>query len=128
MGEKAMEFETALSVRECGQRFQSGIINGRGFSSRLGGLYAKALGGESLTFYTPQDNSPFAGLNEDQPAFSVGVAVPRAQAAHANGTNIHMYVWDRGGHRDVAVLAHHSLAGGTHARQLIEAVRSQFDT
>jgi hypothetical protein len=127
MGEKAMEFDTKLTVRECGQRFQSGIVGGRGLSSRIGGLYAKALGGEALTFYTPEDNSPFAELEDDRPAFAVGVAVPRAQGAHANGTNLHMYVWERGSHREVAVLAHHSLAGGPHARQLMDAVRSQFD-
>lgn len=33
-----------------------------------------------------------------------------------------MYVWERGGHRDVALWAHHSMAGGTHATKLLEAV------
>ncbi len=122
-----MEFETALSVRDCGQCFQSGIVNGRGLSSRIGGLTAKLMGGVSLNFYTPQDDSPFAVLNDDPPAFTVGVSVPKAQGAHANGTNVHMYVWDRGSHREVALLAHHSLAGGAHATQLLEAVKSEFN-
>ncbi len=128
MGEKSVEFETQLSVRDCGQRFQTGILSGRGWSSRIGGITAKMMGGQSLTFYTPEDASPFAALNPDQPAFSVGVAVPKAQGAHANGTNVHMYVWDRGAHRDVALWAHHSLAGGGHATQLIGAVQSQFES
>jgi hypothetical protein len=126
MGEKSVEFETSVGVKECGQRFQSGIVNGRGLSSRLGGLTAKLLGGETLTWYTPEDNSPFAALNDDRPAFSVGVAVPKAQGAHQHGTQVHMYVWDRGDHRDVILAAHHSLAGGAHANQLIQAVTSQF--
>jgi hypothetical protein len=68
MGEKTVEFETRLSVRDCGQCFQSGIVNGRGLSAR-----------------------------------------------------------DRGSHREVALLAHHSLAGGAHANQLLEAVKSEFN-
>jgi hypothetical protein len=126
LGEKAVEFKTSLSVKDCGQHFQSGIVNGRGLSSRIGGITAKLMGGESLTFYTPEDDSPFAALNDDRPAFSVGVAVPKAQGAHLHGTNVHMYVWDRGSHREVALAAHHSLAGGAHATQLIEAVKSQL--
>lgn len=127
MGEKAVEFDTSLSVKECGQRFHSGIVNGRGLSSLIGGLTAKLMGGESLSWYTPEDDSPFASLNGDRPAFSVGVAVPKAQGAHMHGTNVHMYVWDRGAHREVALLVHHSLAGGAHANQLIHAVRSEFE-
>lgn len=123
-----MEFETRLTVRDCGQRFQSGIVNGRGLSSRIGGITAKLMGGVSLNFYTPEDDSPFAALNDDPPAFAVGVAVPKAQGAHANGTNVHMYVWDRGSHREVTLLAHHSLAGGGHATQLLDAVKSEFNS
>jgi hypothetical protein len=127
LGEKAVEFQTPLSVKECGQRFQSGIVSGRGLSSRLGGITARLLGGESLSWYTPEDNGPFAALNDDPPAFSVGVGVPKAQGAHQHGTNVHMHVWDGGNHREVALWAHHSLAGGAHANQLIQAVRNQFN-
>lgn len=127
MGEKGVEFKTSRSVSECGHGFRTGIVGGRGMSSMIGGITAKLMGGESLTFYTPQDNSPFAALNGDRPAFSVGVSVPKANGAHLHGTNVHMYVWDRGSHRDVAVLADHSLAGGMHATKLIEAVRSQVE-
>lgn len=126
MSEKQVEFETKLSVKECGQGFQSGILNGRGLSSKIGGITARLMGGQSLTFYTPEDDSPFAALNDDPPAFSVGVAVPKAAGAHQHGTNVHMYVWDRGNHRDVALWAHHSIAGGAHASQLFEAVRSEI--
>ncbi len=127
MGEKVVEFKTSASVKECGQKFESGIKNGRGLSSKLGGFTAMLLGGESLTWYAPGDDSPFAALNDDPPAFSVGVAVPKAQGAHTNGTNLHMYVWDRGSQWDVVLAAHHSLAGGAHANQLIQAVQSRFE-
>ena len=126
MGEKSVEFRTSLSVKECGQGFQSGIVTGRGLSSKLGGITAMLMGGESLTWYTPEDRSPFAVLNDDRAHFSVGVGVPKAQGAHMHGTNVHMYVWDRGSHRDVLLLARHSLAGGAHANQLLEAVSSHL--
>jgi len=127
VGEKSVEFRTSLTVRDCGQNFQSAIVNGRGMSAKLGGLTAKLMGGESLSFYTPEDDSPFAALDDDPPAFSVGVGVPKAQGAHANGTNVHMFVWDRGSHRDVALWAHHSLTGGSHATKLMDAVRRQVE-
>jgi hypothetical protein len=126
MGEKVAELQTPLSVKQCGQRFQSAIVNGRGLSSRIGGITAKLMGGESLTWYTPEDDSPFGALNDDRPAFSVGVSVPKAQGAHLHGTNVHMYVWDRGRHREVVLAAHHSLAGGAHATQLIDAAAAQL--
>ena len=106
MGEKSLDFKTPLRVKECGARFQSAIVNGRGTSARIGGLTARLLGGESLTWYTPEDNSPFARLNDDPPAFSVGVAVPKAQGAHQHGTQLNMYVWDRGDYREVAILVY----------------------
>lgn len=127
MGEKRAEFETSASVKECGTGFQAGIMGGRGFSSKLGGLTAKLMGGESLTWYTPKDTSVFAVLDDDPPGFTVGVGVPKAQGAHAKGSNIEMYVWDRGEHRDVMLWAHHSLTGGSHATKLMDAVRSQVE-
>jgi hypothetical protein len=122
MGEKAVQFKTSLSVQECGERFRSGISSGRGVSSMIGGVYARLLGGESLDFYTPQHSPP-----GERPALKVGVAVPKAYGAHMHGTNVHMYVWNRGSHRDVIVAADHSLAGGMHATKLIDAVRSQVE-
>ena len=127
MGEKAVEFQTSLSVKECGLRFKSGIETGRGASAWIGGMTAKMLGGETLTWYTPEDDSPFAALDDDPPIFSVGVGVPKAQGAHTNGTNVHMYVWDRGSHRDVALWAHHSLMGGSHATRLLGVGRASVE-
>ena len=124
---KTMEFKTALSVKDCGLLFRSAITDGRGLSSKLGGLTAKMIGGQSLGFYTPQEDGPFAALNDDPPAFSVGVAVPKAYGAHRHGTNVHMYVWDRGSSRSVALWANHSLTGGAHANKLLGAVRARVE-
>jgi hypothetical protein len=127
MGEKTVEFQTALSVKECGFRFKSGIESGRGASAWVGGVTAKLMGGETLSWYTPEDNSPFATLDDDPPTFGIGVSVPKANGAHLNGTNLHMYVWDRGNHRDVALWAHHSLTGGSHAAKLLGVARGAVE-
>lgn len=127
LGEKSVEFKTPLTVKECAQRFESAIRNGRGLSSRIGGLTATVMGGHSLNFYTPENDSPFATADDHPPVFSVGVAVPKAYAAHANGTNVHMNVWERGSHRDIMLWAHHSLTGGAHADQLIRAVMTELN-
>jgi hypothetical protein len=127
VGEKTVEFRTALGVRECGLRFKSAIEEGRGTSAWIGGVVAKALGGETLTWYTPPTDPVFGALDHDRPDFTAGVAVPRAQGAHQNGTNVHLYVWDRGSHRDVGLLAHHSLMGGAQASKLLAAVRTELE-
>jgi hypothetical protein len=127
MGQKSVEFKTSLSVKECALRFRSGITDGRGASARIGGMTAKLMGGQSLGFYTPERDDVFSVVDDDPPSFSVGVAVPKAVAAHKNGTNVHMDVRDRGDQREVVLWAHHSLAGGAHAEQLFRAVMAEFD-
>jgi hypothetical protein len=124
MGEKQVQLDTSLTVKECGLAFQAGISGGRGFSARAGGLTAKLMGGESLSWYTPGNDSVFAALDDDQPDFVVGCGVPKIQGAHINGSNVEMYVWDRGSYRQVVLWAHHSLTGGLHASKLIDAVRA----
>jgi hypothetical protein len=126
LGEKSVEFSTSLSVKECAQRFQAAMHSGRGLSSRIGGITATLMGGQGLSFYTP-DDSPFTAADNDPPAFSVGVAVPKAYGAHLHGTNIHMNVWERRSQRDVILWAHHSLTGGAHADQLFRAVMVELD-
>ena len=127
MGEKHAEFRTSMSTQHCGAAFKSGIEDGRGTSARVGGVTVGLMGGESLSWYTPQDDSAFASLNDDPPAFTVGVGVPKA-LGHANGTKLEMYVWDRGTHREVILWAHHSVTGASHATKLMDAVRWRIDS
>jgi hypothetical protein len=43
MGEKTVEFQTSLSVRECGLRLKTGIEGGRGTNAWIGGMHATKL-------------------------------------------------------------------------------------
>ena len=126
MPEKTLELTTGLTVSDCGVEFRQAIDEGRGLGSQFGGMVAKLRGGEDLGYYTPEDDSPFSALDDDQPTFSVGVAVPRFNKSHAHGTNIHMYVWDRGSHRQVKFWSHHAMLGVAHSQALLGKIREVF--
>jgi hypothetical protein len=134
MGVKQVEFKTSLSVQDCQVGFRSAITEGRGASARIGGLTAKLMGGESLSWAGPDDinsflrsNPELADMHGDPPTVGWGVGVPKAAGAHTNGTNVMALIWDRGDHREVKLWAHHSLTGASHATKLMEAVRSRIE-
>ena len=133
MGTKAITFATRLSVQECQVRFRSGISEGRGASARIGGLTAKLMGGESLSWTGPDDISRFlrsnpeiADMHGDPPTVGLGVEVPKAAGAHQNGTSIMALIWDRGDHRDVKLWAQHSITGGVHATKLMDSAQASM--
>lgn len=128
MGTKSATFATKLSVQDCQVRFRSGVTQGRGASAVLGGLTAKLMGGESLSWAGPDDitsflrsNPELADMHGDPPTVGLGVGVPKAAGAHANGTSVMALIWDRGDHREVKLWAFHSMTGGAHAAKLMDA-------
>lgn len=131
MGTKSVTFATKLGVQDCQVRFRSGISQGRGASARIGGLTAKLMGGESLSWAGPDDinrflsaNAELADMHGDPPAVGLGVEVPKAAGAHKNGTAVMALIWDRGDHREVTLWAEHSMTGGSHAANLLDAAQS----
>lgn len=131
MGTKSVAFATTLSVQECQVGFRSGITEGRGASARIGGLTAKLMGGESLSWSGPDEinsflrsNPELADMHGDPPTVGLGVGVPKAAGAHTNGTSLMALIWERGDHREVRLWAHHSLAGGNHATKLMDAAQA----
>ncbi len=131
MGTKSVTFVTNLSVQDCQVGFRSGITQGRGASARIGGLTAKLMGGESLSWSGPDDinsflrsNPELADMHGDPPTVGLGVEVPKAAGAHTNGTGVMALIWDRGDHREVKLWAQHSMTGGSHAVKLIDAAQA----
>ena len=131
MGTKSVTFATKLSVQDCQVGFRSGISQGRGASARIGGLTAKLMGGESLSWSGPDDinsflrsNPELADMHGDPPTVGLGVEVPKAAGAHTNGTAVMALIWDRGDHREVRLWAEHSMTGGSHAVKLIDAAQA----
>ncbi|MBY8341627.1 hypothetical protein LXH13_32430 [Streptomyces spinosirectus] len=127
MGSKQAQLKTALSVKQCAEVFRTGAQSARGVGSVLGGVAAKVMGNDLSGYFTPDNDSPFAALDDDPPDFSVGVFVPKfSGGGQGNGTAIHMYVWDRGTTRTVELFAPHGIGGGMHARKLVTKVAEAF--
>lgn len=127
MGEKSVRIETALSVKDCAALFQASPKQLMSGAAKVQGLAARLAGGRfTAEFFTPTDSSPFASLNDDSPSFTVGTFI-RNGAAAANPTELHMYVWDRGAKREVAVVAAHGMVSGSmHAKKLVQKLAEMF--
>ena len=127
MGEKTANISTSMTVKECADLFRSSPPKLMSGTAKLQGLFAKASGGVfTADFFTPRDTGPFAGLEEDPPTFTAGTFI-RNGAAAANPTELHMYVWDRGDQRQVAVVADHGLmTGAVHAKRLVTQLADMF--
>ncbi|GAB3810408.1 hypothetical protein [Micromonospora zhanjiangensis] len=115
-----------MSVKDCAAVFQEAAAAARGFGAALGGFAARVNRKDNSGFFTPTDNSPFSSLDDDKPAFAVGVGIPKFNAgAQGNVGTLHMYVWDRGDFREVQLFSPHGLGGGMHSAKLI---RKAIDT
>jgi hypothetical protein len=126
MGQRGTTFETRLTVQQCASVFRESA-GSAGVGGTIGGLAAKVMGNDNSGFYTPTDDSPFSALDGDKPTFMVGVFVPKFNGGgRGNGTNLHMYVWDRGGFRYVELVAPHGFGGGMHANKVVTRLTSAF--
>lgn len=127
MGQIESQVRTTYSVKQCGELFQKAVREAQGVGSQVGRLAAKLMGNDNSGFYTPRDESPFSELNDDPPTFVVGAFIPKLQGgALGNGTHVHMYVWDRGSHRDVEFYSPHGFGGGMHASKLVKSCIATF--
>jgi len=116
-----------MSMRDCGETFKAAVSQGRGIRSHMGGVMAKMTGNDASGFFTPSDNSPFAALDDDKPSFMIGCNIPKfTNSAHGAANTIHMYVWDRGSHRDVEFASPHSMMGGASSAKLVRKVITSF--
>ena len=133
MGSKRTTFTTSLTVAQCGAAFR-----GAGDTAR-GGLKSKVargiatsvydVPGEMANGYFELDDGPFAAVSEDPPAFSVGTHILKFVGGGAGeGTTLQMYVWDRGDHREVTLIALHKLTGGKRASRYLGKFLTAFQS
>jgi hypothetical protein len=123
MGEKTARIETVLTVNQCAALFQASPKQLMSGAAKFQGVAAKLAGGNfTADFFKPTDHSPFAALDDDPPAFTVGTFIRNGVSA-ANPTELHMYVWDRGTRREVVFIAAHGLmTGSVHAKKLVRGL------
>ena len=127
MGEKAARIDTGLSVQDCAALFRASPKQLMSGAAKFQGFAAKLAGGNfSADFFSVDDSGPFAGVNADPPAFAAGTFI-RNGASAANPTELHVYVWDRGSRREVAIVAGHGLVtGAVHAKKVVQRLAEMF--
>lgn len=127
MNAKEVKMRTNMSVQDCASTFKQASAQARGLGAKLGGLGAKVNGKGVSGFFTPVDDSPFSGLDDDMPNFTVGVMIPKFNGgAQGNAAAVHMYVWDRGDVRELHLISPHGFGGGMHASRLISKFSESF--
>ncbi|MEV0645977.1 hypothetical protein AB0I28_12005 [Phytomonospora sp. NPDC050363] len=126
MGQVDVSVRTGLSLKQCAAAFRDGAARTRGFGTLVGGMREQAAGNDT-GFFTPQDHSAFPRLDgADEPDFTLGVRVPKQFGMTTSMTSVHMYVWDRQAHREVAVLAPYGFAEGRHANKVVDKILDAF--
>lgn len=121
-------FVTQRSVREVAGWFQDAAHESRGFGSKFSGTVARATGyGGELEFFTPRDDSPFSGLDDDPEDFCVGVHIPKGYGGGRGATRtVQMAIWDRGSAREVVVVSPYGMGEGSGARKLVDSFLATF--
>ncbi|WP_194922248.1 hypothetical protein [Catenulispora rubra] len=127
MQQKGIVFTTRLSVSDCANLFRETGDALRGVGRKLLEATAKVAGHGDLTgYYTPEFNSPFARV-DGIPEFAVGINIMKfSAAAQGNGTHVHMYVDDRGDHRDVQLVSNHTITGGMRSGRMVRKFFEAF--
>ena len=100
--ENGVNFSTKLTVREVADAFQELAVAARSGMGRL-------VGGVEFGRPTGSDD-PFADLDE-APVFSVYAHCPRNRFNKYGGYGLHLYVYERGSHRDVVLARRSSTLG-----------------
>lgn len=90
-------------------------------------MAAKVAGNsDTVGFYTPRFDSPFAGI-DGTPDLAIGFnAIKFSAGAQGNGTHIHMYVDDTGDSRKVQIVSSHGLTGGARSARFVTKFFEQF--
>src|SRR5580700_5272360 len=119
-----------MTAAQCGEAFKKAAGSAQGKVGKALELIPKAAGGTAgmmqAGFYQPTFDSPFDALGE-RPTFSVGTQIyGLATAARSGGTPLHMYVFDRSGHREVQLVSAHGLTGGGGSRRVVEKAFAVF--
>lgn len=127
MGQRGIVFTTGLSVKECANVFRTAAEASRGAKAKFSEMAAKMAGNsETVGFYTPTFDSPFASI-DGVPDFSIGFnALKFSAGAQGNGTHIHMYVDDQGDTRSVQIVSKHGITGGARSGRFVSKFFEQF--
>jgi hypothetical protein len=116
-------------LKECAAAFEQAASSALDLTAKFQGAVAMLAGGKFTgDFYSPDNSSPFASLDDDPPDFSVGVELRNRGLNSQMWTPIEMFLWQRQETTDVVLTAAYAFGGAKRAERLLEhftaAVRS----
>lgn len=120
-----LSFTTERSVRELGETF-------RGEAHRMHTPMTKLFNrfrsyGKSFEFFTP-GRDQFSQLDNELPAFSVGVNIPTFSGWNGGSVTLVMAVFERGAHREVRLAtAHGMVSGARRSKRYLTRMASALD-
>jgi hypothetical protein len=124
------EIETRLSVEELGAIFKGATQSMYGIGAKLGhgARGMTSYGEDGFHYFTPQGDG-FEAIASDPPTFEIAVHIPTFSYTAGGSVVLHMYVWDRGTHRQLRFVAPHGMVAGTkksrrQLEKLISAVQA----
>ena len=119
---------TLLATKDLAEYFRQATESLYGLKGRFGSLARSFTqpGGNSFEYFTPRDDSPFSSLEEDKPGFSVGVNIPKFAGTGGGETTVHMYVWDRGSHREVVLVSPHTIGSASSAKKAVSRILTEL--
>jgi len=119
---------TRLTTADLANHFRQATGSLYGLKGKFGSLARSftQMGGNSFEYFTPRDDSPFSSLDQDKPDFSVGVNIPKFAGTGGGETTVHMYIWDRGNHREVALVSPHTIGSAPSARKAVAHILTEL--
>jgi hypothetical protein len=121
-----MSFNTKKTLNECAIAFHSAVKKSYSPGRKLlrgASALRDDVGG--LEFFTPTPSGPNAA--GERPDLQLGAFVPGMSVWHgATRLEIHMYVLDRGDHREIHLMSPYQTGAGGSIGRLIRAVGENF--
>ena len=121
---------TRLGTREVADEFKTYCLGTYSGAAKTASFLRKALGqlpdAQAVEFFAPRGDSPFAELEQDRPAFSVGASIPKASGTGGGVVVLQLYVWDRNDHREVSVLGPSSMGSSSATNRRLADLQAAF--
>jgi hypothetical protein len=125
-----VDIVTSLTTQELGSVFKLSTQSMHGIAGRIGRAgrsMTKSIGADGFNYYRPRHDE-LSVPDGDPAAFEIGVHIPTFTGSNGGGVVLHMYVWDRGDHREAQLVSPHGMISGAaksrkRLQQLMQAIR-----
>jgi hypothetical protein len=124
-----LNLSTSLTTQDLGVLFKETTTAMHGVAGKVAhvGRSMSRHATKGFGYYRPHGDE-FSVLDDDLATFEIGVHLPTFSGTNGGGVTLHMYVWDRGDHREVQLVTPHGVISGAskskrRLRQFVEAIQ-----